>query len=108
MAHQKLLGHSQYEITDTIREKYAVQTKKWEMLLEDAGNPIKKGCFTCQYYTPRDNGAGFIDVQMVDGHPLPWDTEDAWVWCDKNMEIDIPLKINCSDWKKYMPTRKTG
>ncbi len=93
--------HPHYDITAVMRSMYPQEILRWEQLLQHALDPAMHGCFTCRYYTPRDNGVGFIDVQMVDGHPLPWDTEEAWVWCDRYAESDTALQINCPVWKNY-------
>jgi len=68
-------------------------------------NIKKKGCFTCKFYKAIDNAGdtGFVDIDELEGHELPWDTEAAYVWCDKFPYREAHLRIGYPLWKQYKP-----
>lgn len=108
MINPKAKDHPFYDITDKMRETYPGECERWERLLKEVKKPENKGCFTCQFYKPIDNtgDTGFTDVEFDDEteqHPLPWDTEQAYVWCDKFPDVESSLKIGCSLWEEYKP-----
>jgi hypothetical protein len=105
MENPKSREHPHYDITNKMREIYPDECKEWEKLLEEARDPQKKGCFTCQFYNPIDNSGdkGFVDYEELEGRELPWDTESAYIWCDKFPEQDASLRIGCSLWQEYEP-----
>ncbi len=94
-----------YELTEKIKEIYPKESRIWEKLLSDLKDSKNRGCYTCKFYHPIGNE--FVDVESVDedidGEWLPWDTEAAYVDCDKNPEAQTYLKINCHLWKSYKP-----
>lgn len=89
-----------YEITDKMREKYPEETREWEELQKKARDPKYMGCFTCRNYEgslPKDL---FVDVEMLEGKELPWDTEEAWAYCSLAKDSERSLRINCNNWVK--------
>ena len=103
MQNPKSRVHPYYDITEKMREIYPNECRDWEKLLEKARDPQKKGCFTCQFYNPIDNRGDtrFVDCEELEGHELPWDTESAYVWCDKSPEHETSLRVGCSLWKRH-------
>ena len=103
MINPKSEDHPVYEMTEKIREVYPEESEKWEKLLTDINYPKNRGCFTCKFYNPPANE--FCDVESVDPDVewLPWDTEQAYVDCDKNPEAQTSLRIKCHLWKPYIP-----
>ncbi len=95
-----------YPVTDEMREKYPKEAAKWEKLLEDAAKPECRGCLTCELYAPLPEEY-FADVENVgdeDKDWLPWDTENAWVYCDLDKN-DTLLKTECDDWQEIKDDR---
>ncbi|KKR81093.1 MAG: hypothetical protein UU73_C0003G0034 [Candidatus Daviesbacteria bacterium GW2011_GWA1_41_61] len=80
-----------------MRELYAEDCRKWESLIRKANLARYRGCFTCRFYRPLS--CEFVDVAEVDGDPLPWDTERAFVSCALVPDFDEILRINCKRWQ---------
>ena len=102
MINPKTRYHPEYDLTDEIRQAYPKESKHWEELLFNVEEPEKKGCFTCRFYNPPENT--FPDIEFIDDndqYPLPWDTEQAYVNCDKFAQEQTSLRINCPLWKVY-------
>lgn len=91
-----------YPLIQGMIEKYPDESARFEELQAKAGDPQHRGCYTCRFYTLIPE-AKFVDVESlvddVDGDWLPWDTEDVWVYCSEEPEIETPLKINCKIWQ---------
>ncbi|MCK4730705.1 MAG: hypothetical protein KAT28_05295 [Candidatus Aenigmarchaeota archaeon] len=98
-------GHPYYEMTEKIREIYPKESRIWEKLLNDLKDPKNRGCYTCKFYHPSANE--FCDIESadddIDDDWLPWDTEEAYVDCDKNFMEQTALKIKCPLWESYIP-----
>ena len=105
MINPKVREHPHYDITDKMRKVYPNECEKWEKLLRKVSDSKNRGCFTCRFYNSPTNE--FCDVESVDDNIddewLPWDTEEAYVWCDKFPDMDTSLKIGCSLWEQYKP-----
>jgi len=89
-----------YPITEKMREKYPEKCKEWEELQKKARDPKYRGCFTCNNYEGNPEEDLFVDVEMLEGKELPWDTEEAWVYCSLAKDSDTSLRINCKNWIK--------
>jgi hypothetical protein len=100
MLHPKASEHPHYEITNKMREIWPGKCTEWEKLLEDAEDPRHKGCFTCRFYNPPNNT--FVDVEFIEGHEIPWDTEEAYVNCDLLPESQALLITRCQRWREYV------
>jgi hypothetical protein len=99
MINQKARKHPYYPVTEEIKKKYPAEVSRWEKLNTNAEKPECRGCLTCEHYSPVDRE--FVDVEVISGNPIPWDTEAAWVYCSVYLDHDRPLQINCRDWKPY-------
>ena len=91
--------HPHYELTDEIKKLFPEESEKWEKLLKDVCDPSRKGCFTCRFYNYPQNE--FVEVEFVNGCEVPWDTEEAYVDCDKKFQEQSPLRIKCPLWEEY-------
>lgn len=114
MINPKVENHPYYDLTDKMRKDSPNGCERWGKLLREVKDSKNRGCYTCQFYAPINSGGGnlgFCDIEFDDKddeqHPLPWDTEEAWVLCDKFPEEQTSLKIGCSLWETYKPKNPT-
>ncbi len=71
-------------------------------LLDLAKIPKNKGCFSCgNYDSEASNNVEFVDDSYHDSgnnSEFKFDSQDYWVICKLEKEIETSIRIGCSKW----------
>ena len=90
-------------VSEKIRLVYPERSAQWEELIRLVSDPDCRGCLTCAKCQEVDD-MEFVDVEEVDVEVVPWDSEEAWVYCADEAETEKSLIINCDNYQSNMPS----
>jgi hypothetical protein len=85
-----------YELTPELRERFPVESRRWQTLIQESRDPEYHGCLSCRFYSPIHN-----PEETNESEEVPWKSETAFVDCDYDSGTKTSLKINCHNWRHF-------
>lgn len=81
-----------FSVPKAVREKYPEDANSWDQRVAKAQDPNGRGCFTCPSYHPLEEQ---FTIRYVTDYPIIWETDLAFVVCDKIEGGTTELKAGC-------------